>query len=204
MSSTTTTMFAPRIWGFDRNDPELRAAREAGWSRTDLAWERLSEAALEDWAAGRPAPARRRFKLALWIARLAFAADDPRLATAHANVALILAARGKIGAAERHQRKALAIWQGVGAAIERMEIRPRSRSSLFHLRMELRHRGTFHDNLRLRISRIAAETEATLRTLTGATGAGHRHHARWRGERPVVFDDTRKVLSACLLIIDRG
>jgi hypothetical protein len=69
--------------------------------------------------------------------------------------------------------------------------------------MEALHRETYHDNLRIRIGKFAAETEETLRALTGRSSNPHRHHARWRGEKPTVFDDTRKVLSACLMIADR-
>ena len=64
-----------------------------------------------------------------------------------------------------------------------MEIKPRIRSSLFHLRMEAKHRGQYQDNLRLRLGRIADETGETLAHL-GRAQRPHRHFARWRGEKP--------------------
>lgn len=204
MSFMTTNMFAPRIWGFDAEDSEMRVARAAGWSRADLVWERLTEAALGDWEAGRQAQALRGFRQAHLLAWFAFAGSDLRRAASHANLAIVASARGRLRRAERHQRAALTIWRGAPERIAAMEIRPRARSSLFHLRMEALHRDTYHDNLRLRITRIADETGETLRTLTASNGAGHRHAARWRGEKPGVHDGTRQILGACLLIIDRA
>ncbi|QYX58621.1 tetratricopeptide repeat-containing protein [Roseovarius sp. SCSIO 43702] len=179
-------MFAPRIWGFDRADAEWHVARGAGWTRADLAWERL----METGCAGTGKAARRRFLAADLLARLRFAPGDPRRATA-------AAARWRLTGAEAHRLRALREWQGVESYIETLEIRPRARSSLFHLRMEARHRDTYHANLRKRLTAFATEMRETLE------GEGHhRHAARWRGEKPTVFDDTRKLLAACLLIPD--
>jgi len=194
MSFMTMNMFAPRIWGFDRADAEWRTAREAGWSRADLAWERLMEAGCRSLEKTSDRSlfkaASRCFLAADLLARARFAKGDPRRATAPA-------ARWRLNRTERLRDRALREWGGVAAYIETLEIRPRARSSLFHLRMEARHRDTYHANLRKRLSAFAAETGETLR------GAGaHRHASRWRGEKPTVFDDTRKLLSACLLIPD--
>src|SRR5690606_10607913 len=103
----------------------------------------------------------------------------------------------------RYQSDALAIWQNAPGQIAAMQIAPRSRSSLFHLRMETKHRDVFYDNMRKRFTRFAAETKETLRGLTAPSAPPHRHFSRWRGERPSVHDDTRKIMAACLLIIDR-
>jgi hypothetical protein len=196
MSFMTMNTFAPHIWGFDPADAEMKLARAAGWSRADLVWERLMESALRDWEAGNRPGALRGFRRAHLLVRLCFARTDLRRAAGHAN---LFVATGN----PRHQRAALAIWQGAGEQIEAMRIAPRARSSLFHLRMEARHRATYHGNMRLRIGKIAAETQETLRQLTAPTGSGHRHVSRWRGEKPNVHDDTRKLLAACLLLIDR-
>lgn len=204
MSCTTTTTSAPRIWVFERHDPELRIARESGWSRCDLIWERLMEAANQAFLEGHPRRAGRLFRQAHLLARLGFAAGDPRRATSLAARALMLAHAGRLDRAEVLQRQALQIWRHVQHHIEHMDIRPRARSSLFHLRMEARHRATYHDNLRLRLSRIADETRASLGALTAPVPAHHRHFARWRGEKPSVHDDTRKILAACLLLPDRN
>ncbi|MCF6433251.1 tetratricopeptide repeat-containing protein [Leisingera sp. MMG026] len=201
MSFTAMNTSAPRIWGF-KPDAEMRIAREAGWSRADLIWERLMERALAEAGRDRPRKAMRLFRLADIVARVAFAAIDLRRAAPAANLAVLQFRAGASEKAERLQARALAIWAGADGQVDAMQIAPRSRSSLFHLRMEALHRDTFHANLKTRVGRIAAETGETLRSLTSGWPVGHRHASRWRGEKPVVFDGTRKVLGACLLLLD--
>ncbi|MFY0311017.1 tetratricopeptide repeat-containing protein [Leisingera sp. D0M16] len=201
MSFTETNTSAPRIWGF-KPDAEMRVAREAGWSRADLAWERLMERALAEAEGGCSRPAMRLFRLADLLARVAFPAADLRRAAAPANLAVLHFRAGALEEAERLQARALRVWAGAAEQIDAMEIAPRSRSSLFHLRMEALHRDTFHANLKTRVGRIAAEAGETLRNLTSGRAALHRHASRWRGEKPTVFDGTRKVLGACLLLLD--
>ncbi|WP_035919824.1 hypothetical protein [Leisingera aquimarina] len=201
MSFTETNTSAPRIWGF-KADAEMRVAREAGWSRADLAWERLMERALAAAGRDRPRNAMRLFRLADLLARVVFPATDLRRAATPANLARLQFRAGALAEAEKLQARALRIWAGAAEQVEQMQIAPRSRSSLFHLRMEALHRDTFHANLKTRVGRIAAETGETLRSLTSGWPVGHRHASRWRGEKPVVFDGTRKVLGACLLLLD--
>lgn len=203
MNCMTTNTFGRHIWGFDNSDAEMKAARAAGWSRADLVWERLLEAGNLCWVEGAKDRATFRFRQADLLARVCFKRTDLRRATSLANLSLVAMQAHQPRRADRHQCAALEIWQAAAAQIQAMEIAPRSRSSLFHLRMEVKHRTTFHDNLRRRFSNFAAETEATLRMLTSPAPSQHRHFARWRGERPNVYDDTRKVMAACLLIIDK-
>ena len=206
MSFMTMNMSALPIWG-SKSDTEMKVAREAGWSRADLIWERVTERALQAWSDSSDAQARkvahRSFVVADLIARVCFSAGDLRRAASAANLSLSLSDKGRAAAAEAQQVRALQVWAGAKQQIDGMTILPRSRSSLFHLRMEALHRDTYHGNLRTRIGKFAAETEETLRALTGRSSNPHRHYARWRGEKPTVFDDTRKVLSACLMIADR-
>lgn len=178
------------------------AARAAGWSRSDILWERLMEGGNNAYLAGDIAGARSTFCRADLLSRLAFPSTDLRRATAAANLALLATGDGRSGRAWRHQRRALDVWEHAPEAIMALNIAPRARSSLYHLRMEVRHRETFHKNLRARFSRFAEETYEALNNLTDAPPLPHRFHSRWRGERPCVYDDTRKFLSACLLIID--
>lgn len=200
----TTNTFGRHIWGFESNDVELKTARAAGWSRADLVWERLLEAGNLLWVEGAKGRAIVRFRQADLLARLWFKRTDLRRATTRANLCIVALEAGNLPRADLHQRAALDIWRAAPEQIEAMEIAPRTRSSLFHLRMEVKHRTTFHDNLRRRFCNFAGETETTLRTLTSPVPPQHRHFARWRGERPNVYDDTRKIMGACLLITDRG
>ncbi len=199
MSYTTTKPSVPHIWAFRRGDPDWKLASASGWTRADLAWERLMEGGNAAFCAGDMALAGRLFAIADVLARLRFGPGDPRRATAPAARAALRIAQGR--QADVLTARARQAWQGIDAVIADMQIRPRIRSSLFHLRMEAKHRGQYQENLRLRLARIAAETGETLAHL-GEGATSHRHYARWRGEKPPVFDDTRKVLGAALLIPD--
>lgn len=203
MSSMTMSMSARHILGFDAADTEWRQAKASGWHRADLRWERLSEAAITAWQTQRRFRAICLFHLAHLQARLAFGASDRRIATSLINLGI--AAGAGAATAKRYFSKARHNWQSARGDVDDMVVRPRSRSSLFHLRMEARHRETYLANTRLRISRFIVETEESLDALeAGSVALPHRHFSRWRGERPVVFDDMRKILGACLLIADMG
>lgn len=190
-------------WPFgDDEDRELTMAREAGWSWADLTWERQMENGIAAYKGDDIQTAEILFRQADLLSRAAFPRNDLRKASVAANLALLAAAQGDIKSAQRHQRRALRIWQSSAEKqIDDMQIGPRTRSSLYHLRMETRHRETFHDNMRIRYRKFARETEETLEHLLESS-LPHRHYARWIGERPPVHDDTRKVMAACLLIID--
>ena len=203
MSSMTMNTYVPRIWGYDLKSPEARVALESGWSRADLLWEHMMERANMARAEGQGTLAVRLLRRADMLARLCFASNDLRRATGLINLAIADLERGASARAERRLDRAAALWDKTArTAIDDMQIAPRSRSSLFHLRMEALHRDTFHGNMRVRFGHFADETFETIRALRAGQAATHRHFGRWRGERPVVYDDTRKILSACLLVFD--
>lgn len=203
MSYTTMNMFAPRIWGFDLSTAQVRIARQAGWGRADVLWEGLMEQANTAWLDGDRSGAARAFRRAGWIARLFFARDDLRRATVLVNQAIVARASRQTARARGCFTKAAAHWDAHAArAVADMQIAPRARSSLFHLRMEARHRATYHDNMRLRLSNIAKEARSAMDALARGDTLDCRLFSRWRGEKPNVHDDTRTFLGACLLIID--
>ena len=101
------------IWVFKFPDVEMRTALQAGWSRSDLYWERLMESALRDWESNSYQGAVFKFKVALQLTRISFVKDDIRRATCHANLAIISNFRGKDTLAKTHQTKALEIWKNV-------------------------------------------------------------------------------------------
>ena len=193
-------MSGPHIWAFERNDPELRAALAAGWRRRDLWWERLEEAANEALIEGREKSAIRRFRLAFWLARLGFPKDDPRRATALANLAFSARLAGSEKTAKRRYAAARSRWSKAPAALDALQIQPRARSSLFHLRMEVKHWETYRANMKMRLGKFIQETDEALAALSRHEQPPHRLFLRWRGEKPAVFDDTRKLLAACLLV----
>ena len=140
------------------------------------------------------------FKRAYRLAFLRFKRNDPRYATSLANAALISRLGGKEGQAARRYAKAIKLWSQVPDRIPELQIKPRARSSLFHLRMEARHWDTYRANMDARLAGFARESEACLEAIAKGEAPPHRLYTCWRGEQPSVFDDSRKFLAAALLI----
>ena len=177
----------------------------AGWSEADLAWEQAAEAAAAALAAGDSDRAKEEAGKALQLARENLEGIDPRLGTSLANYALCLAASGGEGSASL-LREALAVWRGTGPWIARMDAPRVARSSLFHMRMEQRHRDTYRARWQQRWAEIAAEAKARLDVLSrdsaeipDATAA--ETLSRWRRERPAMLNDTRKLMAAAYLLL---
>ena len=181
-------------------DTEMIIARKAGWRRADLAWERLQEQGNAALRAGQTQEAIRCFRRAAWISRWRFRTPDPRRAATLANLALADRLLGREARARRRYAKARRLWEEVDSWIGDVQVARRARSSLFHLRMEARHWDTYQDNLRVRLRAFARETGEALAALEQGRAPTHRLFERWRGEKPSVFDDTRKVLAAALMI----
>ena len=196
-------MSARRTSESDARSAEWRAARSAGWRRSDVLWERWQECGNAAWANGDVSLARRRFLFAWYLARLFFRRGDPRIATSIANVGFIAMEAGRFGRASRHYAHARRLWADVPEVIDGIEFRPRVRSSLFHLRMETRHRKTYEANMRVRVAGFVTEAGQALEAAEAGAPSPHRLYDRWRGERPAVFDDSRKLLGAVLLICAR-
>ena len=196
-------MFARRTLGSETGSAEWQAALAAGWRRSDILWERWQERGNAAWASGDVSLARRRFFFAWYLARLFFNRGDPRTATSIANVGFIAMEAGQFGRASRHYALARRLWADVPDILDDLEFRPRVRSSLFHLRMESRHRETYEANMRARIANFVNEAGQVLEAAEEGAPSPHRLYDRWRGERPAVFDDSRKLLGAALLICAR-
>lgn len=188
----------------DRERDEARAARKAGWRRADLAWEQLQEEGNLLLAEGDMAGAAKCFRRAGWISLWRFRGDDPRRATTLANLAFSDRLAGREARARKRYARARALWTGVDRFIAGMQIARRARSSLFHLRMEAKHLETYHANMRIRMTAFARETAAALEALEQGAPVTCRLQGRWRAEKPPVFDDTRKLLSAALLVAAPG
>ncbi len=183
-------------------DPALAAALKSGWRAHDLVWERLQEAAAEAHTAGDVEAAcalwRRAGKVAFWR----FGRIDPRRGTSSANLGFALRAEGRAAAARRAYMRADRLWRHAPVWIERhMKIEGRGRSSLFHLRMEARDPSRHVANLRLRMARFAEEAADVLAAAAEGRPAPVRTFARWKGEKPSTYDDGRKLVAACLLIV---
>ncbi len=193
------SMSVPHIWASEI-DPHWMMARQAGWRRSDLAWEQLQEKGNDHFNSGDADAAVRAWRKAGWIALFCFRRSDPRRSTTLANLALADRLSGREARARRRYARARRVWHGVDVFIADMQIARRARSSLFHLRMEARHWDTYQNNIRTRMTAFASETAEALRALEHGKQPECRLYGRWRAEKPAVFDDTRKLLAAALMI----
>jgi hypothetical protein len=191
---------APEAW-------DIADLIAAGWREEDLEWERTCEAAIEKLAAGETEAARSEIARALRIAAANFPENDPRLATSLANQGAALTSAGEGHLAGRTISDALAAWRRVDGWIAKMTAPRVARSSLFHMRMEQRHRATYEERWRVKGTELAAEARDKI------DGAGELSLiapdeasagiARWARERPAMLNDTRKLLAAVLLLVSR-
>jgi len=188
------------ILASESEDTEMRAALTAGWARYDLRWERLQEQGNTCFEQGNLAGAARNWRRASWISFFRMSLRDPRRATSLANLALLDRQAGREARARKRYAKALSLWSCAPDYIGSMTVARRARSSLFHLRMETLHWDTYQDNLHTRYRAFAAETAGALDAMSRGEPATCRLFGRWRGEKPSIYDDSRKFLSAALLV----
>lgn len=113
MSFVKMNIFARRIWGFDRDDPEMPMALAAAWSRADLVWERLT-AALSTGDLSRTG---RLFLGADLVARPFFDTHDLRRANTFENRSFLARRKGRMARAEVFQKRALTLWPGASGSI---------------------------------------------------------------------------------------
>lgn len=176
----------------------------AGWTEADLGWEQAAEQSVEAVAANDFPRAKEQAGSALRIARESFEPIDPRLGTSLANFAVCLKLSGDADVAGL-LREALDVWRGAGPWIARMNAPRVARSSLFHMRMETRHRETYRERWQIRWQEIASEAVAQLEalnksvTVTNVVCADALAH--WRRERPAILNDTRKLMAAAFLLL---
>lgn len=193
-------MSEPRIWASSSNRAEMRAALSSGWSRSDLIWERLQEWSNERRRSKRRASAASGFLTGWLIACLCFKSGDSRVWTSVANAGFALRLMGAEALARRAYESAFNRWSSVDRSLDSIEIRSRARSSLFHLRMEAKHWDAYRSNMAARLQAFIDEAGECLEHLIDGRQVPHRLYSRWKGEKPSVFDDTRKILGACLLL----
>ena len=179
---------------------DAAALERAGWSNAELVWEQIQETAAASVLAGDLADAAELWLGALEVAEEHLAADDPRLGTSLANAARAHTVMGEASIAARLRERAGQVWAGCDAWVDRLAPERRARSSLFHLRLESKHRGGYEHHSRERHHALVAETRAHLATLAEGAAPDHARLARWRTEKPPGLSDTRRLLGACLLL----
>lgn len=176
----------------------------AGWREADLSWEHITEQALDAAAGNDAARAKDEAGSALQMARADFEAIDPRLGTSLANYGVCLELAGQGDGSARLFGEALDVWRGCGPWIARMTAPRVARSSMFHMRMELRHRDTYRERWQVKWREIADEAQARLKALAAqgtADVSPSEVMARWQRERPAMLNDTRKLLGAAFLLL---
>lgn len=177
----------------------------AGWSEADLAWEAAAERTAEAVAQQDHMRAKDEAGQALQIARADLEPTDPRLGTSLANYGLCLHLSGHSGGVASLLSEALDVWRRVDRWIARMDAPRVARSSLFHMRMEVRHRDVYRARWQERWREIAAEATARLEALNASYDAQVASApdvlARWRRERPAMLNDTRKFMAAAFLLL---
>jgi hypothetical protein len=189
----------------DWSQTELIAA---GWRQEDLDWEGAAENALEFFAKGEDEKARSETARAVRIATANFSDDDPRLGCGLANHGAALIAAGLGEKSSRTVADAIAVWRRCDRWVAGMTAPRVARSSLFHLRMEQRHRATYEARWRIKWAELVESARASVPTsgalvlVTPAEAA--ERLARWRRERPAMLNDTRKLMAAVLLLACRA
>ena len=187
----------PETW----SDHDLFAA---GWKRADIDWEDAAAALCGELARGQDTRAKAHAGRCLFLAREAFAGDDPRLATSLANYARCLAGEND-PAGDSLWREARRRWPLARSWIASMSAPRVARSSLFHMRMEQRHRATYEERWRIKWHELAQDAKARLDAADPARPVDREAAAgaleRWRRERPAMLNDTRKLMAAVLLLL---
>ena len=177
----------------------------AGWTESDPAWEAAAEGAAEAIVRKDATYAKDEAGYALQLARSDFDPGDPRLGTSLANYGLCLRFARDAGSHEALFREAHDVWRRADAWIARMDAPRVARSSLFHMRMEARHRDTYRARWQERWREMALEAKARLEALNACPGApagtASDASARWRRERPAMLNDTRKLMAAAFLLL---
>ena len=110
--------------------------------RAEFLWVELSEAAAAQLDAGRFVVAGEKWQEAFGIAQQ-FKGSDPRLASGLNNLAIAHRIRRNFAEAEQYYQRAIVSWQAASAWVDQMQLAPWARSSLFHLRMERRHKPEY-------------------------------------------------------------
>ena len=143
---------------------------QAGWSEADLAWETTAEQTAEAVAREDHTKAKGSAGEALQLARANFAPNDPRLGTSLANYGMCLSLSGRSEDSMFLFREGLDVWRQSPGWIAHMEAPRMARSSLFHMRMEARHRSTYRARWQERWREIAAEATARNEALIVSPG----------------------------------
>lgn len=111
----------------------------------EISWVRLTEEGAAQLEQGNANAARESWRKARGMTS-DLARDDPRRAASLNNVGIGNRLTGDFALAERDYRLALQAWDSAAAWVGRMQVPGRAHSSLFHMRLENRHRDQYRRN----------------------------------------------------------
>ena len=142
------------------------------------------------------------------LARAQFETHDPRLGTAVANFGHCRCAMDQETGTGELLREARDIWAGCDGWVDNMTAPRSARSSLFHMRMEQRHRDSYEERWRTKWRELVEEARGHLAGLADgpvcAAAAGQACAERWDRERPAMLNDSRKLMAAVILLLPPG
>jgi tetratricopeptide (TPR) repeat protein len=131
----------------------------------EFLWVYITEAAVSEFDGGQYSIAAEKWQSAYRIAQ-GFDDDDPRLAASLNNLANAFRIKRDFDEAERVYHSALKNWDSAVHWADRMQLTQRARSSLFHLRLENKHRKQYDNIARRNYQKlIPAGHAATLNNL---------------------------------------
>lgn len=185
------------------NARTLAALAKGGWTRDDWTWEKHTERAADRFAeTGDPLAAADDWRAALAIARERFPAQDPRLACSLANHATGIAAAHGVPTAGKLLGEAGRVWRRAAFWVATMRLDATARSSIYHLRMELRHLDTFRRQQRDRLRALLKAGESATQARLADPGAvpGPPDLDAWAVDAPAGYSDTRKLSGAVYLL----
>ena len=125
----------------------------------EFLWVHITEAATAAFEGGRYRIAAEKWQNAYRIAQ-DFDDDDPRLAGSLNNMAIAFRINNDFKEAGRCYRNALENWESAFYWIDRMQLTQRARSSLFHLRMESKHRKKYDNIARKNYKKLLSAGQA--------------------------------------------
>ena len=145
----------------DREDPEFL-------------WLHVTDAASLEFSGSRYCIAAEKWKKAYKIAQY-FDDSDPRLAGSLNNMGIAFRIKKDFEQAARCYRNALKNWESASHWIDRMRLTQRARSSLYHLRMENKHRQVYGNIERMSYQKLLSAGHAgTLNNLAELFHSTHR------------------------------
>ena len=137
------------------NDPDIQKDR----TNPEFLWARFTETAASEFNSDRFSAAAENWQSAYRIAQ-DFDDDDPRLAGSLNNLAIAFRIKHDFDEAEQIYRSALQNWKSAARWVDTMQLRQRARSSLFHLRMENKHRKQYDNIARRNYKKLLSAGQA--------------------------------------------